>query len=682
MTERFNPDFGDFPERIMIQTHSRCNASCEFCPYPEIGHLSHGLMEEALFEKMITECEGEKDRVINILPYLMNEPLLDKNLISKVEFIKKKLPQTCVHFLTNGALLDDKTSQAILHSPLDWIGISFFGNDKESYEKSMGMPYETVKKRVEEFVKKAVQERGENFVMITFFKWRQEEKEDLKSIDHWKKLGVKRITYHQGGISRAGNARNFKAPVKMKMNRCNSIWAEKMLHVLYNGDVVLCCMDWRRRHVLGNLNHQTIREIWNGKEYGEKRRVIRGIKPLGQEMICSRCEMADERPKKMVMIHPHDLFSHKEPWTIRIKALAKEMKEGGFEVELVTFTLDGFEEPSFIQEGIRIHTFSRKVSLTYFFKKITLLKEIIKDADIVWFQKAFHYASLPVLIAAISLKKWLHYDWDDDETAIYFSGNRVPSYWIGWGLALLEKWLPKVVDSLSYSSDPLRKKALASGIDPDRIFKVPVGANPAQGDSGIVRQIREKYGLTDFLSIVYLGQLHGAQYAELLIRSAFELKKKGYRFKLVIVGDGYDRPRLEKLSLDLDLAEIIFTGALPNSQTPYMLHACNVAVACFEKNKITISKSPLKIAEYLAAGKAIIAHDVGEVKEMLGGAGLLCDPDDKESLLRALIQLIDHPAQILEMEEKAKNRSKELTWKASATQIIDFFKGVSQNVSI
>jgi radical SAM protein with 4Fe4S-binding SPASM domain len=45
------------------------------------------------------------------------------------------------------------------------------------------------------------------------------------------------------------------------------------MYIGYNGDVLLCCMDWRRQVVLGNVRRQTLREVWHGERYREYRRL-------------------------------------------------------------------------------------------------------------------------------------------------------------------------------------------------------------------------------------------------------------------------------------------------------------------------------------------------------------------------------------------------------------------------
>jgi len=376
------------------------------------------------------------------------------------------------------------------------------------------------------------------------------------------------------------------------------------------------------------------------------------------------------------MIHPHDIFSHKEPWTIRIKSLAFELKKKGHEITLISFTLDGFENKPFFMDGIKYITFSRKLSLKYFFQKIKRLKQIFVNADIIHFQKCFHFASIPTVIASILAKKKIHYDWDDDETAIYFSGNKTPSRVIGICIWLLELFIPKIADTVSVSSEALYQKALKYGVAKDKLIKVPVGSILQNIDQDKIALIREKFKLP-FPSQIYIGQLHGGQYADLVLYACKMLKDDGITTKTLIVGDGYDRKRLEKLKDDLELTnEVIFTGAIPHKKVFSYLKASDIAIAAFEKNNVTISKSPLKIAEYLSAGKAIVAHNVGEVAYMLNSCGILANPDDSDSLFQKLKELHKNSDKIKILENKALKQSEQLRWSHSAKKLDNLFLNV------
>jgi len=282
-----------YPQKIILQTQSFCNGKCKFCPYDDLKELnSHGTMSDELLLKIVDDCVTNQKYIDTFMPYLMNEPLLDKRLEKKIDLIKTKLPETEVHILSNGFLLDDKRSEEIINSKLDWIGISFFGVNKDYYEQAMGIPFEVAKYRVDRFIKRAIEKRGSDFVMITFFKWGAiQDLEVEEALEHWRGLGVTRISHFEKGISRAGNVKNFPTLSHTMMKQCNSIWTNEMIHILFNGDVILCCMDWRREHILGNVKEQTITEIWNGKKYLEVRKQLRGEKQL--ELICRNCEMAE-----------------------------------------------------------------------------------------------------------------------------------------------------------------------------------------------------------------------------------------------------------------------------------------------------------------------------------------------------------------------------------------------------
>ena len=98
--------------------------------------------------------------------------------------------------------------------------------------------------------------------------------EIVDNIRYWQSRGV------QSGssplVNRAGNVKNFTElnykPVGQGPVRLCDLLYHKM-YIGYNGDVLLCCMDWRRQVVLGNVRKQTLREVWMGEPYRHYRRL-------------------------------------------------------------------------------------------------------------------------------------------------------------------------------------------------------------------------------------------------------------------------------------------------------------------------------------------------------------------------------------------------------------------------
>ncbi len=378
----------------------------------------------------------------------------------------------------------------------------------------------------------------------------------------------------------------------------------------------------------------------------------------------------------ILMIHPHDINSSAEPWTVRIVYLAREFEKKGNKIKLVYFPLEqDSQQPGSISEDITVIPLSRKHGPHILISNILKIYKLAGWADIIHFQKCFYNAAIPAMVAGLVRNKHLHYDWDDWEVKIYevstqpgFLRNLIRNF-----LAVLENNIPKAVDTVSVASHRLKSECKKLIKHNDRIFDAHVGAdllrfNPSV--SGLA--IRQKYGVTKPL-ILYLGQLHGGQYVRLFIQTAAKLIS-GYHKDILfmIVGDGYMAGDLKKMAREMNLdGSLIFTGAVSHELVPQYIAAADACVACFEENEVTSCKSPLKIVEYLACGKAIIASRVGEVPEMLLDAGVLTKPDDPDSLALGIIKVLSEPEFKERIQNSARKRAEEkYNWEVTAGNLL------------
>jgi glycosyltransferase involved in cell wall biosynthesis len=107
---------------------------------------------------------------------------------------------------------------------------------------------------------------------------------------------------------------------------------------------------------------------------------------------------------------------------------------------------------------------------------------------------------------------------------------------------------------------------------------------------------------------------------------------------LLIVGDGPVRAELENLALALGLSSrVTFTGVISREHVPQYVAAFDIAL----QPAVVPYASPLKLFEYLALGKAIVAPDTPNLREVLedGRNALLFSPSEKGSLEAALDSL-------------------------------------------
>ncbi len=382
----------------------------------------------------------------------------------------------------------------------------------------------------------------------------------------------------------------------------------------------------------------------------------------------------------VLMIHPHDLFACAEPWTIRIINIAKEFVKLNHKVRLCYFPLSFGEKNTKKIDSIEIFPLERRPTPISFLRNVKKLIELAKWADVIHFQKCHHYSAIPAVLAAYITGKPLHYDWDDWEEKIWYEscGKSLHSRFIGVSFKILERWLPVLADSVSCSSNYLKKIAYKYGVKKEYIFDSPVGADLEKFRPDLNGSwVREKYDIKEHL-VLYIGQLHGAQYVDLFIKAANIVLHEKPNATFMIVGEGFLRRKLERLVQDLGIEnKVIFTGAVPHKEIPYYICAADICVASFKKTEVTQCKSPLKIVEYLACGKPVVASLVGEVRSMVGGVGVLVEPGNHLNLAKAIIFLLENEEIRKELGKRARKRVEyKYNWNFTAKSILSAYEKI------
>ena len=196
-------------------------------------------------------------------------------------------------------------------------------------------------------------------------------------------------------------------------------------------------------------------------------------------------------------------------------------------------------------------------------------------------------------------------------------------------------------DAVACGSDDVAEQVLRLGADPDRILVTPTGvdldlfdrdADPARTRSGL--------GVNDHFVIGWAGSFRRFHALELLVEAARGIDDAC----LLLVGDGPERQRIEALARRNGV-RFVSTGTVPHGELPEVLAAMDVAVVTAD-GTARFHYSPLKIAEYLAAGLPVVAPTAGQLAERLhdGSDALLVEPGDSGALQQALRRLRDDPA--------------------------------------
>ena len=381
------------------------------------------------------------------------------------------------------------------------------------------------------------------------------------------------------------------------------------------------------------------------------------------------------------MVHPHDLFDKSEPWTIRVKSIAKEFVKRAHRVKLCYFplTIDENHLPKNI-DSIELIPLDRVPSPKAFILNTAKLISLCKWADVIHFQKCHHYASIPTIIASFVSGRPLHYDWDDWEEKIWYEscGRGLHSRFIGVSFKVLERCLPIFADSVSCASGYLKKLAYKFGTKKEYVFDSPVGADLERFKLGLDGDwVRERYHIKGDL-VLYIGQLHGAQYVDLFLKAANIVLHRYPEVSFMIIGEGFLESCLRRLAYQLGIEDrIIFTGAVSHEEVPYYIAASDICAAPFRDTQVTRCKSPLKIVEYLASGKPIVASLVGEVRNMVGGVGVLIKPGDYHSLAEGILRLLNDKNLRERLTQYTRIRAeRKYNWSYTADSLLSAYKKI------
>lgn len=275
-----------FPRAVQIQTTSLCNARCVFCGYMDTYKvLPQGHMDDDLFKKIADECCSHY--VGRISTYLMNEPLVDPKQAERLAYInRKKKFVTKTKINTNGALMTPDVSEALIESGLRHVWVSVQGYSEDTYRQSMGLSLTKVLDNIDALLD-LKEKKNAKFpkVSVTTLDTKIVHDEIEYARKYWADRDVRFKIHHVD--NRRGTDLGELSMHEQKLKRNCDLFL-KQAYILYNGDMIICCHDWRRTVVLGNVREQSISEIWNSDRF---KRIIREYQAGNYRncKVCAKC---------------------------------------------------------------------------------------------------------------------------------------------------------------------------------------------------------------------------------------------------------------------------------------------------------------------------------------------------------------------------------------------------------
>jgi glycosyltransferase involved in cell wall biosynthesis len=182
---------------------------------------------------------------------------------------------------------------------------------------------------------------------------------------------------------------------------------------------------------------------------------------------------------------------------------------------------------------------------------------------------------------------------------------------------------------------------------------------------------------TDRIVVGYIGRLKtlGMEKGVSVLLDALAMHKEDHRFFGFIVG-GPEQDRVTYAELarahGLTSDDVQFIGEISSRDVPTALVACDILAMPFpDFPHYRLHMSPLKMFEYMAAGKPVVTSDLPTIRDVLDErSATFCTPGDSRSLRNALQWIADHPDEAAARAEKAHERVKRHTWEERMGRIL------------
>jgi glycosyltransferase involved in cell wall biosynthesis len=231
---------------------------------------------------------------------------------------------------------------------------------------------------------------------------------------------------------------------------------------------------------------------------------------------------------------------------------------------------------------------------------------------------------------------------------------------------LLDRWvISRRCDRFVAVSQLDRQRMIeVEHIDPERIVIVPVGI-PDLTPTG--RDVRPDLGIAaEAPVIVSVGYLRPQKALEVLLEAAAELRPRHSSLRVLIVGDGEERAKLEGLIDSRGLRNVVSILGHRRDVMDIVTTA-DVTVCCSD-----FEGTPQAVIEYMAAGKPVVATRVGGLPDLVedGVSGILVEPRSPGALAEAVDGLLAQPDHAREMGRNGRARQRaELTLGATMREI-------------
>lgn len=289
----------DMPFSLFIDVCNACNFKCKFCAIQttKIDTFKKQSMTWELYQKIVDDIT-EFSAPLKMLRLAGNgEPLMNKKLPQMIAYAKKKNIAEHIEIVSNGSLLTPELSDALIDAGLDRIRLSIEAVDAAGYEEMCDkkIDWDVFISNIKYFYEHRKQ--CEVYIKTVDAAVKTTEKKEMfyKEFEEiCDKIFVEHVVPVWAGYEKIHNdfdivkGEGLHGHALKPVNICPFPFYSFIINP--DGEVTPCCMDWQRGIVMGNVQNESVRDIWEGEKY---KAFLSGMVRKGRinnHSICATCE--------------------------------------------------------------------------------------------------------------------------------------------------------------------------------------------------------------------------------------------------------------------------------------------------------------------------------------------------------------------------------------------------------
>ncbi|MGA2505229.1 MAG: glycosyltransferase family 4 protein [Anaerolineales bacterium] len=179
-----------------------------------------------------------------------------------------------------------------------------------------------------------------------------------------------------------------------------------------------------------------------------------------------------------------------------------------------------------------------------------------------------------------------------------------------------------------------------------RVELVPNGADPEMFDPAADGSVfRSQHGLTDKFVLLYAGAHGLSNDLGVVLESAEILAGTSPRVMVVLLGDGKEKPALQKQAVGMGLTNVLFLPPIPKMEMPAALAGADACLAILKPIEEYKTTYPNKVFDYMAAGRPVALAIDGVIRAVVdrAGCGIFAKPGDPVALAEVIKTLVANP---------------------------------------